>query len=202
MTAARVLDLARDVRGRFPDLPLILFTYLNPVAHGLDQGLKEYCRAALAAGVDAILPLDLPPEEAAVEYRPGQSYREAIDAVGMPVVALVAPTTPDDRLPVLAAGATAFVYYVSREGVTGEGGGFVAGFGDRIAALKRHTATPVVVGFGISTPDHVRAAAATGVDGVVVGSAIVRRVEALAAGKETVADIGRFVASLIAALKK
>jgi tryptophan synthase alpha chain len=151
--------------------------------------------------VDAILPLDLPPEEAAVEYRPGQSYRVAIDAAGMPVVTLVAPTTPEGRLPILVAGATAFVYYVSREGVTGEGSEFSAGFADRITALKRHATTPVVVGFGISTPDHVRAAAATGVDGVVVGSAIVRRVEAMAAGKETVDGIGRFVAGLTAALK-
>jgi tryptophan synthase alpha chain len=201
MTAARVLELAKEVRQRFPQLPLILFTYLNPVAYGREMTLEEYCRAAMAAGIDAILPLDLPPEEAGAEYLPKQTYRHAIDAADLPVAMLVAPTTPDERLPLLAKSASAFIYYVSREGVTGEGKEFRAEFATRIAALKKHTELPVVVGFGISTPKHVRAAAATGVDGVVVGSAIVRRVEALSMGKESIAGIGQFVAGLTAALR-
>jgi tryptophan synthase alpha chain len=201
MTARGVLALAAEIRARHPELPLVLFTYLNPVAYGVGLDLAGYCREALAAGVDALLPLDLPPEEAARDAGGGETYRAAIDAAGMPVVTLVAPTTPDDRLSLLAGGATAFVYYVSREGVTGEAGGFRAEFAERITALRRHTSRPIVVGFGIATPEDVRAAAATGVDGVVVGSAIVRRVEALAAGRETAVGIGRFVAALTAALR-
>jgi len=201
MTARGVLRLAQAIRARHAELPLVLFTYLNPVAYGVGLDLAGYCREALAAGVDAILPLDLPPEEAAREAGNGESFRRAIESAGMPLVTLAAPTTPDDRLPLLAGGATAFVYYVSREGVTGEAGGFRAEFAERITALRRHTARPVVVGFGIATPEDVRAAAATGVDGVVVGSAIVRRVEALAAGRETAAGVGRFVAGLTAALR-
>jgi tryptophan synthase alpha chain len=199
MTPLRVLELARGIRGRHPDLPLVLFTYLNPVANLAGTSFSEFCRMASDAGVDAILPLDLPPEElsdACSADDGSSSYGEAIRSSGLKLVSLVAPNTPDARIPVLTGVADGFIYLISREGVTGEGDSFSADFADRLDAVRRETELPVVVGFGISTPDHVAEAVATGVDGVVVGSAIVRRVEALAAGRGTLDDLGSWISTM------
>lgn len=197
MTAEKVLDEAREIREKYPELPLVLFTYLNPVAYlkqpGKASEFSEFCRRAVSSGIDAILPLDLPPEESC-------EYRAAIDDAGLPVVSLVAPTSSESRIRLLAENANAFVYYVSKEGVTGEGKYFSSAFSERIAMIKKYTNLPVVVGFGVSTPEHVKAAVSTGVDGVVVGSAIVRKVEALAKGSGTLADIKNFVTDLISAV--
>ena len=119
----------------------------------------------------------------------------------LPVVTLIAPTTPANRIPLLVSNADAFIYYVSKEGVTGEGNSFSAKFADKISAIKEHSNLPVVVGFGISTPEHVKAAIGTGVDGVVVGSAIVRRVEAMGKGTESIEDIKSFVKSMTEAVR-
>lgn len=187
MTPARVLDLAAEISSRHPQVPIVLFTYLNPVAYS--GGFDEFCRKAAGSGVTALLLLDLPPEEQ-------DEYRGAIDAAGLGLVSLVAPTTPEDRIAELAANASAFIYYVSREGVTGEGDSFSADFAAKIAEIRKGCRLPVVVGFGISTPEHAAKAAATGVDGVVVGSAIVRKVEAWAKGEGSLEDIGLFAAEL------
>ena len=199
MTAVKVLELAREIRGKHEDLPIVLFTYLNPIAYSAELDFEKFCEGAVAAGVDAMLLLDLPPEERDGEWAPGKTYNDSIKAAGLPLVALIAPTTSEERIPVLLNSADAFVYYVSREGVTGEGDEFSATFADSVDLIKRHTTLPVVVGFGISTPDHVRAAASTGVDGVVVGSAIVRKVEALSKGEGTLNDLETFVSSMTAA---
>ncbi len=187
MTAIKVLDEAREIRKKHKNLPIVLFTYMNPIAYSGD--FKKFCNRAVASGVDAILPLDLPPEEDC-------EFRKIIDQSGLASVSLIAPTTPKDRIKILAERAGAFVYYVSREGVTGEGNSFSANFADVIAEIRKHTDLPVVVGFGISTPEHVKAASSTGVDGVVVGSAIVRKVEALAKGKGTLKQIKDFVKTM------
>ncbi len=187
MTSHKVLDEAREIRKKHKDLPIVLFTYMNPIAYSGD--FKSFCSRAVASGVDAILPLDLPPEEDA-------EFRKIIDNSGLEVVSLIAPTTPKDRVKILAERAGAFIYYVSREGVTGEGNSFSANFAETISEIKRHTDLPVVVGFGISTPEHVKAASSTGVDGVVVGSAIVRKVEALANGKGTLKQLKYFVKAM------
>ncbi len=192
MTAHKVINLTAEIRKKYPELPIVLFTYLNPVAYSGDFG--KYCKKAREAGVDALLPLDMPPEESG-------DYRESIDNSGIKVVNLVAPTTRKDRIKLLAENANAFIYYVSREGVTGEQTEFASGVSEKIDMIKQHTDLPIVVGFGISTPEHVKAAAATGVDGVVVGSAIVRKVEAMSKGKGSIEDIRDFVASLSKALR-
>jgi tryptophan synthase alpha chain len=129
------------------------------------------------------------------------SYKKTIDDSGLSTVTLIAPTTPVERLPLLASNADAFLYYVSKEGVTGEGDSFSAGFAEKIAEIKKNSNLPVVVGFGISKPEHVKAAIATGVDGVVVGSAIVRKVENLSKGKETLKGVKDFVKSMVDATK-
>lgn len=198
MTPEKVLEMTCEIRKKHPEFPLVLFTYMNPIAYAEAANFAEFCKKAVAAGIDAILPLDLPPEEIDSQCAPELSYRDAMKQAELPNVVLIAPTTPVERFPELSGIADSFIYYVSREGVTGEGDSFSAEFADRISVIKQVSDLPVVVGFGISTPEHVQSAAATGVDGVVVGSAIVRRVEALSKGEGTVAEIQEFVASLTA----
>ena len=143
---------------------------------------------------DLNLSLDMPPEESA-------GYREAADEAGLKIVSLVAPTTSAHRIKTLADAASSFIYYVCREGVTGERADFASGVSEKVAEIKRLTKLPVAVGFGISTPEHVRAAASAGADGVIVGSAIVRKVEAFSQGRCSIDDIKTFVKSLADALK-
>jgi tryptophan synthase alpha chain len=202
MTPSEVLRLAREIRGKHENLPLVLFTYLNPIAYSSEMDFEEFCVEAVNSGVDAMLLLDLPPEERNREWTPGKTYIDSIKAAKLPLVALVAPTTSEERLPELLNSAEAFVYYVSKEGVTGEGDEFSAEFAENVARIKRHTELPIVVGFGISKPEHARAAASTGVDGVVVGSAIVRRVEALSKATGTLEELETFVSSMTSATRQ
>jgi tryptophan synthase alpha chain len=161
MTGARVLEVVREIR-RFSQVPIVFYTYYNLVyAHGVEN----YVRAAKEAGVDALLTLDLPPEEAG-------ELQEACRRHGLRTVFIVAPTTPDSRLPKLCAAATGFIYYVSREGVTGARSDLAANIPQAVARIRAHTSLPVVVGFGISSREQVREVARAA-DGVVVGSALV-----------------------------
>lgn len=162
MTASRVFELVRKIREFAPDTPLVFYTYYNLV---FSNGVDAYVRAAKEAGVDGMLTLDLPPEEAA-------DMQAACAHHGIKTVFIVAPTTPETRLAKIGAAATGFIYYVSREGVTGVRDSVAANIPEAIAAIKRHTALPVVVGFGIGTRAHV-AEVAKHADGVVVGSALV-----------------------------
>lgn len=187
MTAHKVLDEACEIRKKHPSLPIVLFTYMNPIAYS--GNFKSFCKKAVESGVDAILPLDLPPEEDA-------DLRKTIEDSGLATVGLIAPNTPKSRIPLLCKNASSFMYYVSREGVTGEGNSFSANFANSITEIKKHTVLPVVVGFGISTPAHVKAAASTGVDGIVVGSAIVRRIEALSKGMDSMSSFKTFISKL------
>jgi tryptophan synthase alpha chain len=165
MTAARVLDLVRCIR-RESEVPIVFYTYYNLV---FANGVDAYVRAARAAGVDGMLTLDLPPEEA------GELMASA-RAHGLDTICIVAPTTPDSRLPKIAAAATGFIYYVSREGVTGVRDQLAAGIPAAVERIRRHTKLPVVVGFGIASRAHVAQVAAHA-DGVVVGSALVNIVQ-------------------------
>lgn len=162
MTAARVFELVRRLRAEFPELPIVFYTYYNLV---FSNGVQAYVDAAHAAGVDGMLTLDLPPEEAA-------EVSAACAKAGVKTVFIVAPTTPEARLPVIAAAATGFIYYVSREGVTGVRDAVATDMPAAVARIKAHTKLPVVVGFGISRREHVAEVAAVA-DGVVVGSALV-----------------------------
>ncbi len=162
MTAARVFELARRVRAEFPSAPIVFYTYYNLV---FCNGVDAYVRAAHEAGVDGMLTLDLPPEEAG-------EVATACAAHGLKTVFIVAPTTPDSRIAKIATTATGFLYYVSREGVTGVRAEVATGIGAAIARIKARTTLPVVVGFGLATRAHVAVVAAQA-DGVVVGSALV-----------------------------
>jgi tryptophan synthase alpha chain len=151
----------------FSQVPIVFYTYYNLV---FANGIEAYVRAAKEAGVDALLTLDLPPEEAG-------ELSGACARHGVKMVFIVAPTTPDARLPKICAAATGFIYYVSREGVTGVRGDLAANIPQAVARIKAHTKLPVVVGFGISTREQVHAVAAAA-DGVVVGSALVNVIKA------------------------
>ena len=192
MTPLKIHDLVSDIRKKHSDIPIVLYTYLNPVAYAFE--FKDFCRKSVESGVDSLLLLDLTPKE-------GGGYKRIIDETGLSLVALVAPTTNKNRLDLISNFATAFVYYVCREGVTGERYDFAADVGQKISTIRKHTNLPIVTGFGITNPDHVRKAAKSGVDGIVVGSAIVRKIEAFTEGKASLDDIGSFVKSLTDVLR-
>jgi tryptophan synthase alpha chain len=161
MTAARVFDLVRKLRET-TQVPVVFYTYYNLV---FSQGVDAYVKAARDAGVDALLTLDLPPEEAG-------ELTAACRRHGVDTVFIVAPTTPESRLQVITSAATGFIYYVSREGVTGIRDQVAQDIPAAVARIKRQTRLPVAVGFGISTRAQVAEVGAVA-DGVVVGSALV-----------------------------
>ena len=160
-----ILALVKLVRPRVMQ-PVVLLTYYNPV---LKYGLEAFCRDAPAAGVDGVVIPDLPPEE-------GDPLRGAASPRGLDTIFLAAPTSTDDRLARVAAGSSGFVYCVSLTGVTGVRTTIAGDIGALVSRLRRQTALPVCVGFGVSTPEHARQVASVA-DGVIVGSAIVSIVE-------------------------
>jgi tryptophan synthase alpha chain len=161
MTAARVFELVRRLREG-SQTPIIFYTYYNLV---FSNGVDAYVRAAKAAGVDGMLTLDLPPEEAG-------ELADAARVHGVDTVFIVAPTTPDARIALIAKATTGFIYYVSREGVTGVRDQVAGNIPEAVARIRRRTTLPVAVGFGISSRAQVSQVAAVA-DGVVVGSALV-----------------------------
>lgn len=164
-TLHKTLDLVRAFRQTDADTPLILMGYYNPIyIYGVDAFLKD----ALAAGVDGLIVVDLPPEEDAELCLP------ALKA-GLNFIRLATPTTDDTRLPAVLANTSGFVYYVSVTGITGAATPDFDAVSTAVARIKRHTELPVAVGFGVKTRDHARAVA-RGADAVVVGSALVEAV--------------------------
>jgi tryptophan synthase alpha chain len=161
MTASRVFELVKRVR-EFSAAPIVFYTYYNLV---FANGVDAYVRAAKSAGVDGILTLDLPPEEAG-------EMSAACKAHGVDTVFIIAPTSPDERIATIAATATGFIYYVSREGVTGVRDQVAGNIPQAVARIRAKTKLPMVVGFGIGTRAQVAEVAAHA-DGVVVGSALV-----------------------------
>jgi tryptophan synthase alpha chain len=161
MTESKVFRLVRRLR-EITEIPIVFYTYYNLV---FANGLERYVRLAKEAGLDGLLTLDLPPEEA-------DDLLKASAEVDLKTVFIVAPTTPPERLRKIADASTGFIYYVSREGVTGMRDDLAEGIGEAVSAIREVTDLPVVVGFGINNPDQVEAVGAMA-DGVVVGSAIV-----------------------------
>jgi tryptophan synthase alpha chain len=165
MTMAGVLEIARQVRAR-SDVPLLLFTYLNPV---LRYGLERLAADAAAAGVDGCLLTDASVDEA-------HEYVGAMHRHGLDTVFLAAPTSTPRRLKLVAEYSTGFVYLVSRTGVTGERDSLSGAVAPLVEAMRGITKLPLAVGFGISRPEHV-AELGRQVEAVVVGSAFVRLIE-------------------------
>jgi tryptophan synthase alpha chain len=164
-SVSNVLEIAAQIRKQ-SEIPLLLFTYLNPV---LRYGLDRLGQDAKAAGIDGCLMIDLSVEEAG-------PYTEAMRKHGLDTVFLAAPTSTPRRLKLAAQYSSGFIYLVSRTGVTGERESLSGNVEPLVKALRAETGLPLAVGFGISTPEQVRATASAA-DGVVVGSAFVRVIE-------------------------
>ncbi|GHD30410.1 tryptophan synthase subunit alpha [Parahalioglobus pacificus] len=174
-----VLELVRQFRETDKDTPLLLMGYANPVEY---MGYAAFADAASEAGVDALLTVDVPPEEV-------DQVNAQLKRVGMDNIFLIAPTTPDPRLPLIAGQASGFIYYVSLKGVTGAGHLDVDDVRRQVERIRAHTTLPVAVGFGIKDADSAEAVAKVA-DGVVVGSALVQRVaDVLAQGESSEAAI-------------
>lgn len=188
-TVAGVLKMVAEIRA-VSQIPIVLYTYLNPV---FTYGYGRFHQAAAESGIDGLLILDLPPDEEA-------HNAELAEDAGLCHIRLVAPTTPERRIPAIVGSGSGFIYYVSREGVTGERAEVAETLAEGVEMIRRHTPLPVAVGFGISTPEHVRQVAAHA-DGVVVGSAIVRRIEEAGARSGFVESVADFVRPLAAATR-
>jgi tryptophan synthase alpha chain len=184
-TVQKVLDCVREIR-KASQIPIVLYTYMNPI---FQFGWKEFHDAAESAGVDGLLILDLPPEED-VAASTDDLYH----------VRLIAPTTPPERMRRIAEKARGFIYYVSREGVTGAGEGIASSLSERIREIRKVSSLPIAVGFGISTPSQAREVAKEA-DAVVVGSAIVKRIADYGDVADLVEKTLRTVKPLIDAVK-
>jgi tryptophan synthase alpha chain len=191
MTTARVFELVRRFR-EFSNVPVVFYTYYNLV---FCNGVDDYVRAARAAGVDGLLILDLPPEEAG-------EFSTACRAHGVGTVFIVAPTTPAARIAKIAEVATGYIYYVSREGVTGTHDQIAGNIPEAVARIRAHTQLPVAVGFGISSRAQVAHVAAHA-DGVVVGSALVNCIrDHLGAPEKITARLAEVAAELALGTKR
>ena len=189
-TLRGVLAAIRRIRAR-TDVPLLAFTYLNPV---LAYGVAAFARDAVDAGLDGVLPLDLPPDE-------DHAVIDALRAAGLANVCLAAPTTTPTRRAFLAKESRGFLYYVCRLGVTGERTTLPADLAKQVASLKRVASAPVCIGFGISTPEQAADAARVG-DGAIVGSHLVKLIEAKGGGNrgELIAAVAGRTAEMAAAV--
>ena len=198
MAAGRALAAGTTVRGvlevvqairQDSGLPIVLYTYMNPIYR---YGFEAFHRDAEAAGVDGLLILDLPPDE-------DSRNAELTQATGLCRIRLIAPTTPPERIAQLTANASGFIYYVSREGVTGERTDLAASMAERVSAIRQTTSLPIAVGFGISTAAQVQQVARVA-DAVVVGSAIVKQIAAHGAAPNLPERLAAYIRPLAAAL--
>ena len=162
MTLTATLEIARNFRQRHPDMPLVLMGYYNPIyIYGNDRFIAD----SVAAGVDGLIIVDLPPEEDSELCIPARD-------AGLNVVRLITPTSHDQRLPAILEQASGFVYYVSVTGITGMAGATATSIADAYQRIRKQTDLPIVTGFGIRTPEQAAEFASLS-DGAVVGSAVV-----------------------------
>jgi tryptophan synthase alpha chain len=186
-TLPAIYDLVKDLR-RETQVPLLLMTYVNPI---FQFGYERATREAAAAGLDAFIVIDLPPEEAA-------DWSAASHANGLDTVFMLAPTSTDERIQIVGRLARGFIYCVSRTGVTGARADLPSDLPALLERVRRETQQPIAVGFGISRPDQVREVLERA-EGAVVGSAIVNLVARH--GRDCLPEVGRFVRELKAATK-
>ncbi len=189
-TPARVLEMLSSLKGEL-SIPVVLFTYSNPL---LNRGMEAFCHQAAAAGAAGLVVPDLPLEE-------GEKLSAIAAGHGLDLVLLVAPTTPTERMARIHQASRGFTYLVSVTGVTGVRTSLESRVGPLVQQLKGLGDTPVAVGFGISGPDQARQVRQWGADGAIVGSALVKAMAAAAAAGQPVGEAaGRFCAALRAGL--
>ena len=182
-TLSKILATVKSVRSR-TQVPIVLMGYFNPI---FSYGLERFAADAAAAGVDGVLLVDLPPEEA-------DEFKTCADRHGVDLISLLTPTSDEARIRTVVSRARGFIYYVSVTGVTGVRSGIEASVAGKVNIIKERSTVPVAVGFGIATPEQAGEVAAAA-DGVVVGSAIVKLFEQHR-GEALKAALAAFVASL------
>jgi tryptophan synthase alpha chain len=183
------LEIVAAIR-RDSQIPVVLYIYFNLIHR---VGLEQFIKAAAKAGVDGMLVLDLPPEES-------DDYESLMRRAALCPIYLVAPTTPEDRIEFIVKRGAGFIYYISREGVTGMQAQVATNLASQVAKIRAHTDLPVAVGFGISNPEQAKLVASSS-DAVVVGSAVVNQIARHGQSPELVKRVGAFVKSLAAAVK-
>jgi tryptophan synthase alpha chain len=188
-TPPKLLRAVSEIRKK-SQIPIVLYIYFNLI-HKV--GLKKFIANAATAGVDGLLVLDLPPEES-------ENYEALMKKAGLCHIYLVAPTTPEDRMELIVKRGSGFIYYISREGVTGMQTKVASNLASQVAKIRAHTDLPIAVGFGISNPAQARAVASAA-DGCVVGSAVVNQIAEQGKSPELVAKVSMFVKSLADAVK-
>ena len=188
-TPPKVLEAVATIR-RDSQTPIVLYIYFNLIHR---VGMERFINDAAKAGVDGLLVLDLPPEES-------DSYEALMSKAGLCQIYLIAPTTPEDRMAAIVKRGAGFIYYISREGVTGMQSQVASNLAEQVAKIRAHTALPIAVGFGISNPEQARLVA-RGADGCVVGSAVVNQIAQHGKSPDLVATVGAFVKSLANAVK-
>jgi tryptophan synthase alpha chain len=189
-TLRQVLDTVKEIR-KSTQVPIIFFSYYNPIHH---LGVETFVAEAAEAGVDGALILDLPPEESS-------EYKTLMDMKDLSTVYLLAPTSTDERIDLISRFSSGFIYYVSREGVTGQQEKMSGGISSMVEKIRARSGMPVAVGFGIANP-RLAAEVAAYADAVVVGSAIVSKVEEHAAAPDLVERVSEFVSQLVKAVKQ
>jgi tryptophan synthase alpha chain len=189
-TPTKLLQTVAAIR-RNSQIPIVLYIYFN-LMHRV--GLGQFIQDAAAAGVDGLLALDLPPEES-------ENYEALMARAGLCAIYLVAPTTPESRIELIVKRGSGFIYYVSREGVTGMQSKISDTIGAMTAKIRAHTDLPIAVGFGISNPEQARVVAASA-EAVVVGSAIVNQIAAHGQNAGLVPRVTEFTAALVKAVKE
>lgn len=187
-TLKKIIKLVTEIR-KTSDLPIVLMTSYNPVwAYGPEQFVTD----AREAGVDGMIVPDLPPEEA-------EEFEKDCKNSQLDLIYLLAPTSTQKRVSWIGGKSRGFIYYVSLTGTTGMREGLAEGVAEKVASIKGATTLPVLIGFGISNPENAKEAAAIS-DGVIVGSAIVRLIEANSDAKERVSRVKEFVSQMKQAL--
>jgi len=189
-TPPKVLETITAIR-RESQIPIVLYIYFNLIHR---VGMEKFIADAAKAGVDGLLVLDLPPEES-------DNYEGLTKKAGLCNIYLVAPTTPEERIELIVKRGTGFIYYVSREGVTGMQQKVSDTIASMTAKIRAHTDLPIAVGFGISTPEQAKAVAQNA-EAIVVGSAVVNQIAQHGKSPELVNAVGAFVQSLVIAVKE
>ena len=188
-TPPKLLKTVSEIRKK-SEVPIVLYIYFNLIHR---VGMEKFIRDAAKAGADGLLVLDLPPEES-------DNYEALMKQAGLCHIYLVAPTTPEDRMEFIVKRGAGFIYYISREGVTGMQSKVASNLASQVGKIRAHTDLPIAVGFGVSNPEQAKLVAQNA-DAVVVGSAVVNQIAQNGKSKDLVKRVSEFVKSLADAVK-
>jgi len=188
-TPPKLLKTVAAIR-KDSQIPIVLYIYFNLI-HKV--GMQTFIAESAKAGVDGLLVLDLPPEES-------DNYETLMREAGLCHIYLVAPTTPEDRMELIVKRGSGFIYYISREGVTGMQTKVASNLAGQVAKIRAHTKLPIAVGFGISNPEQAKLVAHEA-EGVVVGSAVVNQIAQHGKSPDLLTDASRFAKTLADAVK-